>query len=75
MQPGLEYAQSFGCTDGKHFDTAVGEVDGMAGNTESLGFPARALAKPDALDTAVNREQPCFGIHRINRWTRTTRWP
>ena len=75
MQPGFEHSQSFRSAYGEYLNAAVGKVDGMPGEVELLGLPARTLTKPDALDTAVNREQPRFGIHRINSWARTTRWP
>lgn len=52
MQPGTQRVECGVRAAGEYLDVTVIKIPGIAGNAEPLGFTARAVTKPDALNSA-----------------------
>lgn len=60
-KPALEFVQCLGAADCVNLDVAAVEINRVTGNVELARFPARAVAKPDALDLAADRVETGCG--------------
>ena len=66
LQPLFQRHDLPGSTAGQYFYSAVGQIAGIAAESESLGFAAGAAAEPDSLDAPVDSAlYAVMGTHAV----------